>query len=80
MPAIVTGKKVRYALTSATLVQSRPIQSTTIGASATIGTVWLAITYGTSARSSRLAVDEDDRQDGAEDGAEHEACECAPPA
>ena len=38
---------------SATLVMSRPTKNTIIGASATIGIVWLAMTYGESARSSR---------------------------
>ncbi len=36
----------------ATLGQSRPTHRTTIGARAMIGIVWLAITYGTRARSS----------------------------
>ena len=35
-----------------TLVTSCPNANTIIGASATMGIVWLAMTYGTSARSS----------------------------
>lgn len=36
-----------------TLVTLGPKANTIIGASATIGIVWLAITYGTKARSAR---------------------------
>src|SRR5438067_5410952 len=51
-PAIVTGKKVRYAEMTATASQPPRNQITTTGAIAMIGTVCEAMTYGTSARSS----------------------------
>src|SRR3990170_2499787 len=51
--AMVTGKKVRYVAMMTTLITLCPKAKTIIGASAMIGMVWLAITYGTNARSSR---------------------------
>src|SRR5919206_3139922 len=45
--AIVTGKNVRYVAMMTTLVTFGPNANTIIGASATIGIVWLATTYGT---------------------------------
>src|SRR6266852_8600379 len=51
-PAIVTGKKVRYAEMTATASQPPRNQITTTGAIAMIGTVCDATTYGTSARAS----------------------------
>src|SRR5438046_10071437 len=50
-PAIVTGKKVRYAEMTATASHPPRNQITTTGAIAMIGTVCDATTYGTSARS-----------------------------
>src|SRR5437016_2127317 len=51
-PAMVTGKKVRYAEMTATASHPPRNQITTTGAIAMIGTVCEATTYGTSARSS----------------------------
>ena len=50
--AIVTGKNVRYVAMITTEMTFAPNANTIIGARATIGMVWLAMTYGTSARSS----------------------------
>ena len=50
--AIVTGKNVRYVAMMTTLATLGPKAYTIIGASATIGIVWLATTYGTNARSA----------------------------
>src|SRR3990172_4495075 len=51
--AIVTGKKVRYVAMMTTLMTLWPKANTIIGARAMIGMVWLAMTYGTKARSKR---------------------------
>src|SRR5256886_17534522 len=51
-PAMVTGKKVKYAEMTATASHPPRSQITTTGAMAMIGTVCEATTYGTSARSS----------------------------
>src|SRR4029078_1151381 len=50
--AIVTGKNVRYVAMTTTEVTFAPKAKTINGARAMIGMVWLATTYGTSARSS----------------------------
>ncbi len=50
--AIVTGKNVRYVAMITTEVTFWPTANTIIGASATMGMVWLATTYGTNARSA----------------------------
>src|SRR6185503_8578558 len=50
--AMGTGKNVRYVAMTTTEVTFGPTAKTSIGARATIGIVWLATTYGTSARSA----------------------------
>ena len=75
MTAIVTGKNVRYVAMITTLVRPRPKPTTISGASATIGTVWLATTYGTKARSSSpewtKTLASDDADHGADDEPDH---------
>ncbi len=71
--AIVTGKNVRYVAMITTEVTDGPNANTIIGASATIGIVWLATTYGTNARSSRPEVDEERREEQAEQRPDEEA-------
>src|SRR5688500_11570925 len=49
--AIVTGKNVRSTAMMMTAAPRRPAAAEMIGASATIGIAWLAMTYGMKARS-----------------------------
>ena len=79
-----TGKKLRYieisALGTSPVTPTAPRPTTTIGAMARIGTVWLAMIHGISERSERVVVDDHHREPDAEQRAEHEARAASPTA